>query len=283
MVRHALRYELIALSRNRRRVVFTLAFPLLLLVVLTATAGSSTTTTGGAEVPLKQFFLPGIVAMSVLSGCFASVVMVVVTRRESGVTRRRELTPATRGTLVAALVLATAALAVAAAAFLVLVAKVAFGVGVSAAGLALMAVTVVLGAFSLAALAFLVARRVPTSDGAQPVVQLVMFPVMFLSGIWFPADQLPRGLEAVANAIPLKPLVDALRQEALHGSVAVGHLAVLAAWGIGAGLLASRAQRSKPQGPLATRRVSAASVRKTLGWRGELSENETVPASARTT
>lgn len=88
-------------------------------------------------------------------------------------------------------------------------------------------------------------------------------------------------------ALPVKPLADALRQavqaDSFGAAIAPARLAVLLAWGAGAGLLASRTQRGSLQGPLASRRVSAARLRKTWGWRGEVSEKATVPASARTT
>lgn len=244
MVRHALRFELIALVRNRRRVLFTIAFPLLLLVVLTSTAPDELTASG---VPYERFYLPGVIAMSITSGCFAALVQVVVGRRESGITRRRELTPASRRTLVTALVLATAAVALAASAFLLLVAKVALGVGVSAPALLAILVTVTFGACALSATAFLVARALPNADSAQPVVQLAMFPVLFLSGIWFPVDDLPSGLRVAMDVLPVKPLADALRTavqaDALGSAFSPGHLATLAIWTVGAGLLAARTER----------------------------------------
>jgi ABC-2 type transport system permease protein len=65
-----------------------------------------------------------------------------------------------------------------------------------------------------------------------------------VSGIWFSVDGMPAGLTAAADALPVKHLADALHQAAMASSfsdaIAPGHLAVLAAWGIGAAALAAR-------------------------------------------
>jgi ABC-2 type transport system permease protein len=244
VIRHTLRYELLALRRNRRARIFTIAFPLLLLCVLSGVSGDATTTFDGSRVTLERFFLPGILTMSIVTTCFAAMVQIIVSRRQFGVYQRRRTTPVPARVLIAAQTLATTVLAAAAATVLLVVGKAAFGVGIGPGPLAAIAITFVLGALCCCAIAFLVAGAVPSPDTAQPAVQLLMFPVLFTSGIWFSADGMPAGLTAVADALPVKHLADALHQAAMASSfgdaIAPGHLAVLLAWGLGAAALAAR-------------------------------------------
>ena len=244
MIRHTLRYELLTLRRNKRARIFTLAFPVLLLVVLSSVSGDATTTFGGHTVSLQRFFLPGVMAMSIVTTCFAAMVQIIVTRRHLGVFQRRRTTPVPAHVLIAAQTLGTTILAAGAATVLLVVGKSGFGTGIGAGPLAAIAITFVLGALCCCSIAFLVASVVPSPDTAQPVVQFIMFPILFVSGIWFSVDGMPAGLTAAADALPVKHLADALHQAAMASSfsdaIAPGHLAVLVAWGRGAAALAAR-------------------------------------------
>jgi ABC-2 type transport system permease protein len=245
MIRHTLRYELLAMGRNKRARVFTIAFPLLLLVVLSGLAGdSSNTTVEGQTVSLQRFFLPGILAMSVVTSCFAAMVQIVVTRRHLGVYKRRRATPVPAHVLIASQTLATTALAATAAVVLLVVGKAAFGTGIAAGPLLAIAVTFVLGALACCAVAFLVSTLVPSPDSAQPVVQFVMFPVLFISGIWFSTDDMPSWLKTVADVFPVAHLSAALHRavdsSTFSDAIAPGHLAVLAIWAAGAAIVAAR-------------------------------------------
>lgn len=244
MIRHTLHYELLALRRNKRARIFTLAFPVLLLCVLSGVSGGATTTFGGRTVSLQRFFLPGILTMSIVTTCFAAMVQIIVTRRHLGIYQRRRTTPVPAHVLIAGQALATTVLAASAGVVLLVVGKSAFGVGIGLGPLVAVAITFVLGAASCCALAFLVASMIPSPDTAQPVVQFAMFPVLFVSGIWFSVDGMPAGLTAVADALPVKHLADALHQAAMASSfgdaIAPVHLGVLLAWTLAAAALATR-------------------------------------------
>ncbi len=69
-----------------------------------------------------------------------------------------------------------------------------------------------LGAATFIALGFLVASISPTEEAGNAITQLVNFPMMFLSGIFFPVEIMPRWLRPIVEAMPLTYLGDALRQ-----------------------------------------------------------------------
>jgi ABC-2 type transport system permease protein len=244
MILHTLSYELLALRRNKRARLFILAFPVLLLVVLSSVSGDATTTFGGDRVSLQRFFLAGVMAMSIVTTCFAAMVQMIVTRRHLGVYQRRRTTPVPAHVLIAAQTIATTTLAAGAAAVLLVVGKSAFGTGIGLGPLAAIAITFATGALCCCSVGFLVASVIPSPDTAQPVVQFLMFPVLFLSGIWFSVDGMPAGLTAFADALPVKHLADALHQATMassfSGAISPGDLAVLVVWGLAAAALAAR-------------------------------------------
>ena len=150
LLAHEVRWDLIAMFRNKRARFFTLAFPLLLLVILVGIAKGGTATVGGTQTTLRQFFVGGILALSLLSACYAALVGTVVSEREYGVLKRRRATPVPAWIVVAAQAIATLVVAIASTVILLVVARVLYGVGTSPAGLAVVALAVVAGGLAFA-------------------------------------------------------------------------------------------------------------------------------------
>ncbi|HWT92837.1 MAG TPA: ABC transporter permease [Solirubrobacteraceae bacterium] len=237
---HATRYELRSMSRNPRARFFTVAFPVLLLVIFGAIFGDAHTTVDGVEVTVTRFYVPGIIAMTVVTSCFVALVNSVVTRRQQGLYKRRRGAPIPSWTMVTGAAVSTTAIAAAASALLLVIGRVAYGVGVSAEALAAVAATVLVGALALCAIGFAVAAFVPSPDAAQPITQAIVFPLFFLSGIWFSTDGMPAALDTAAHVFPVAHLADALHQAFIEGTFAPGDLAVLALWGALGALVATR-------------------------------------------
>jgi ABC-2 type transport system permease protein len=89
---------------------------------------------------------------------------------------------------------------------------------------------------SFLALGYVIASFAQTEDAANGMTSVVQFPMMFLSGTFFPLDQMPDLLRGIARVIPLTYLSDALRQVMVGGS-AFAPLwvcaAILVAWLVG--------------------------------------------------
>ena len=130
VIRHTLRYELLALRRNKRARIFTLAFPVLLLVRAVRRLRGRDHDVGGDRVSLQRFFLGGVMAMSIVTTCFAAAVQMIVTRRHVGVYQRRRTTPVPAYVVIAAQTLATTMLAAGAATVLLVIGKAAFDIGI---------------------------------------------------------------------------------------------------------------------------------------------------------
>ena len=65
---------------------------------------------------------------------------------------------------------------------------------------------------SLSSLGILVASRMHSQQGFHVVIQLIVFPLIFLSGVFFPVNGVPMWLEIVSKVNPLTYGVDAIRQ-----------------------------------------------------------------------
>jgi len=177
------------------------------------------------------WLVPGILGMALMQGgIFAAVPL--VEQREKLILKRLAATPLKRWTLVGSNVVLRLIIAIAQAVILVGIGASVFGVRVLGS-LALMAFLVALGAVTFIAIGYVVAAFARTEEAANGIVQVVQFPMMFLSGVFFPIEIMPNVLRPVATIMPLTYLGDALRQVMINGSpyapLAVD-VAVLGGW-----------------------------------------------------
>jgi len=68
------------------------------------------------------------------------------------------------------------------------------------------------------ALGYVLASFTRTEEAANGITQVVQFPMMFLSGVFFPIEAMPQFLQSIARLIPLTYLADALRQVMVGGT-----------------------------------------------------------------
>lgn len=184
-----------------------------------------------ANLSFIDFFVPGILAMSIMqSGLFG--VLPLVEWREKKVLKRLGVTPLTRGVVVASQLIFRLGIAVIQAAIIIGVAYVVFGVPVLGNWFLLIGL-VMLGTLLFIALGYVVGARVKTVEGATPIVNLISFPMMFLSGIFWPVEMMPDFIRPVITALPLTFLGDAFRQVMVESpplySMGID-IAVMVAW-----------------------------------------------------
>ena len=109
LLAHQVRFDLLASFRNPRARFFTIIFPIVLLVILAGVFGHGTTVVDGVHVKLSHFYVPGILAMSIITSAYATLVVSVATARETGVLKRRRATPVSPAILIGGQALATLA------------------------------------------------------------------------------------------------------------------------------------------------------------------------------
>ena len=189
-----------------------------------------------------DFLMPGILAMALMQlGLFGTAAPLVSLRQE-GVLRRLGATPLPRWTLLLSQILLRITIGFAQSVVIIGLSVYVFKVQIEG-NMLVLAGLVLIGAISFVAIGYLIAAVSRTVDTASGVSSAVNFPMMFLSGIFFPLALLPAFLTPIVRAMPLTYLADAFRQVTI-GSVPefpmTVDIAVLIGWAIVCALLSAR-------------------------------------------
>jgi ABC-2 type transport system permease protein len=244
LLMHQVRFDLLAGLRNPRARFFTIVFPIVLLVILAGVFGHGTTVVDGVQVKLSNFYVPGILAMSIITSAYATLVVSVATARETGVLKRRRATPVAPAILIGGQALANLVTTAVMTAVLLLIGRFAYGFSVAPGALVAIACTVIVGTLSFACVAYAVAGLIGSVDAAQPIVQATVMPLYFISGIWIPNVNLSHTLQSIASVFPVEHLAAALHLASVHSGMSAAlapkDVLVLAVWGLGAAAIAAR-------------------------------------------
>jgi ABC-2 type transport system permease protein len=222
--------ELYRFRTDRGRVLSSFAQPLLFLFVLGKGLGANISrgTFGGADY--STFLFPGVLATSVMFTAVFSAIS-IVWDRELGFLREMLVAPVSRSSIVLGKCLGGATVATLQSVVLLALAGL---VGVPYVPALLLGALVLLYviAFSITAFGLVLAVRVQSIQTVMPRVQLLLTPLMFLSGAFFPVTAaLPGWLHVLTLANPLTYGVDVLRRLVLHyAAPTLGHAAALH-WG----------------------------------------------------
>jgi ABC-type multidrug transport system permease subunit len=189
-----------------------------------------------------SFLLPGLLGLNLVSMGLFSVGMVNVSYREKGKFRRLAVTPLPKWVFLLGQVLHRLTVTVIQAAILLLVGRLAFGIQNQGSFLDLLLI-MTLGTGCFMAFGFALSGFAETSEGYAAISNLVFFPLMLLSGVYFTLDAAPAWLQHTVAILPLAPFLRALRAVFNDGGNLVGHgtgLAIVGAWALAAFALAVR-------------------------------------------
>ncbi|MGH8908269.1 MAG: ABC transporter permease [Egibacteraceae bacterium] len=207
------RRELIRFFRARTRIVGGLVQPLLFLFVLGN--GLSPLVGQSGSLSFTQFVFPGVIAMSVLTTAIFSAVS-IVWDREWGFLREMLVAPVSRAALVTGKALGGATVATIQGAIMLVLAPL-IGVRLVPLGVVAVLAASALMAFALAGLGIFVASHMRRIESFQVVTQVLLVPMLFLSGAMFPLQGLPGWLSVLTRCNPLTYAVDPLRRAVFIG------------------------------------------------------------------
>jgi ABC-2 type transport system permease protein len=195
---------------------------------------------GSAIYTYVDYLIPGLIGFSILTSPMFSMVDVTSSYRKEGLFRQLSLTPLTRGEWLASRILWYILLTFAAAAVMLAIGLGVFGAHVML-GLGILPFLLV-GPFFFVSLGMLAGAAAPTPESAAVIGNIITFPMMFLSGTFFPVSSFPSGLQAFAHILPLYYVIDGMNQVMLFQNTtrALGDLAVVAVAGAVVFLLAIR-------------------------------------------
>jgi ABC-2 type transport system permease protein len=168
------------------------------------------------DLTFISYLVPSILGMSLMQlGVFSAVPLVA--DREKLILKRLQATPLRRWQLVGSNVLMRLLIAVFQTVIIVGVGSAAYHVEIAGSWL-LIGGLILLGSLAFIALGYVIASFAKTEEAANGMTSVVQFPLMFLSGTFFPIDAMPDFLKTVARALPLTYLGDGLRQVMVDGT-----------------------------------------------------------------
>ncbi|MDY6834888.1 MAG: ABC transporter permease [Chloroflexota bacterium] len=162
------------------------------------------------ELKMIDYLVPGILGMSIMfSGIFACIP--IIQQRQAQIIKRLGCTPLRRSSLVLSELAFRMILVLLTTALIVLVGRLAFGVEM-VGNWGVLCGLCILGTLAFVSIGYVIAAFVRTEESAIPIINVINFPMMFLSGTFFPVSNMPGFIEPIVSAIPLTYLTDALRQ-----------------------------------------------------------------------
>ena len=230
---------------------FTILLPVIFLVIFSTIFGSDTVELPGGEIETTTYYVPAILTLAIVSATTVNLAINLTEARENGTLKRSRGTPVPSWVFIAgrignALVLS----------LLMLVVVAAIGWGIYDVAIpwdrlpaVLVAVGVGTGAFCCIGIALTAA--IPSQDAAPAITNVAVLPLYFLSGVFIPESEIPDGVIDFSQAFPIRHFFEAFFEawdpNTTGAGLEWGNLAVVAAWGAVALLLAVRYFRWTPR------------------------------------
>lgn len=164
-----------------------------------------------------DFFLPGIIAMSIMQLGIFSVAFGFIAYKTTGALRRLQATPVHPMNFILGQSVARLIMTVVQIALLLGLGMWLFHAKLIGSLWAFMAIGTI-GALTFLAFGFAIAGWAKDENQAAPVAQLIQLPMLFLSGVFFPREGMPAVLQKITDYLPLTYLVDGMRRIANEGA-----------------------------------------------------------------
>jgi ABC-2 type transport system permease protein len=156
-----------------------------------------------------DFFVPGIIAMAIMTASLFGTVNVNAELRQKGVIRKLSTTPITHTDWILSNVLYQCLLAVVSTASILIVSLAVFGVSLDIN--LWLPVFVTLDVFTFVGIGMILARFAKEAESAAAAANAIMFPMIFLSGTFFPVEMMPGFLQKFSRILPLYYVNEGLR------------------------------------------------------------------------
>jgi len=201
--------ELLRFIQERSRLFSSFAMPLIFLIVFGAGFGRMI----GTMVPgvdYIQFMYPGIIAMTVLMNSLMSGIS-IVWDREFGFLKEILVSPLDRRGILLGKAAGSAIVAIMQGSIMLVLAPF-LGVSLDLVIVLTLIPVLFIISVSISSLGLLVASRMKSQQGFQVVIQLIIMPLIFLAGVFYPVNNVPVIMEVISKVNPLTYGVDAIRQ-----------------------------------------------------------------------
>ncbi|MBB6452354.1 ABC-2 type transport system permease protein [Salirhabdus euzebyi] len=210
--------DILKFFRDRTRLVGSFAMPFMFLILFgSGMSGAMSTMLGGegASGPLSdfnfvEFMFPGIIGMTVFNTAIFSALS-VVQDKEFGYMREILVSPMSRVSIAIGKVLGGSTVAVFQG-LMMLVFVPFIGISISYMTIIKLFPVMFLVAFAISSIGLLIASSLKTAQGFQMIVQILIFPMLFLSGALFPLSGMPAWMDVLVKINPLTYSVDMFKK-----------------------------------------------------------------------
>jgi ABC-2 type transport system permease protein len=252
LVAHQFRYDQKAFWRNPASVFFTVMFPVVLLLIFALVFGDETIDINGRQIETTTYYVPAIVTLAVISATMQTLAMSLVIAREDGRLKRGRGTPMPAWVFIGGRIGNSVLVAVIMFGLIAVIGRVLYGVEIPWSRLPEVLAVLVVGAGCFCCLGVALTAAIPSQDAAAPIVNAMLLPLYFLSGVFIPSSQLPSGVLHFADIFPVRHFFQAFFDAYVPiGAGGAGlqavDLAVLLLWGAAGLLIAVRSFRWTPR------------------------------------
>jgi ABC-2 type transport system permease protein len=199
-------YEQLSFWLNPIAAAFTVGFSVVFLILLGATGKNVRVGVLGGVKEI-QYYVAAFMAYGVMATCFNNLGVVLVVRREMGLLKRIRLSPLPPWAMLGGVAGSALIISVIQVVLLLLIGKLGYGVVLPHNVLALV-IALFVGVICFTALGVATSTLIPNQEAAGPLVSIVFFVLLFLSGLWYP---LAKGstLARISDYFPFRHLITA--------------------------------------------------------------------------
>ena len=187
----------------------TVAVPVVIFVVLGRVLSGGLATASPDESAIVGVAVPVFASLLMVLSAVVSIVAIISIYREGGILKRLRATPLRPQTILTAHVVVKLLLTVFTLALMVLAGRRFYPVDVDLP-VASFVLALLFSTWSILSVGFLIASIVPTARFAQPIASIILYPMIAISGLFVPVEELPAAVQAVSRVLPLTYAVSLL-------------------------------------------------------------------------
>ena len=180
----------------------TVGIPVLVFLIASRFAGPRVARAAIQPDGAVSAVLPVLASILMALSAISSLVAIISIYREGGILKRLRATPLSPTVILSAHVLVKLLFTLLTLAIMVLLGRRYFPPGAPVPLLSY-AVALTFTTWAIMSIGFLIASIVPTARFAQPLAAVILYPMVALSGLFFPIDVLPQSIRLLARALPL--------------------------------------------------------------------------------
>ena len=171
----------------------------------------------GAPIRYVDRLVPGVIAMNLMFGCLFGVGYVLIRYRKNGVLKRMKATPVSALTFITAQGVSRFFIVLVTSVFVYFGTNLFLGFRMEGSYFDLL-LLLSLGTVSMIALGLALASRFKNEELANGIINLIIWPMMLFSGVFFSLEGTPGPLQAFSQALPLTHFIQAARAIMLDGA-----------------------------------------------------------------